>query len=137
MIYDTLWTGARSGLLISMLGKLDWFCLTVLITLVLLIWEWMDLFLRKIHLLRCWGLTFTSKFDLDFYIISNVKTISKKIGTLISFHQSFFFLNLLCISVSLPYAHVWNTVVTFGLVPLAATWNCCLFWKLALSSKCG
>ena len=33
------------------------------------------------------GLTSTSKLDLDFYIISNAKTISKKIGTLSSFHQ--------------------------------------------------
>ena len=36
LIYKTLWTGARSGLLISMLGKLSWFHLTSLITLVLL-----------------------------------------------------------------------------------------------------
>ena len=36
LIYETLWTGVRSGLLISMLGKLNWFCLTSLITLVLL-----------------------------------------------------------------------------------------------------
>ena len=33
----TLWTGAGSGLLISMLEKLNWFCLTGLITLGLLI----------------------------------------------------------------------------------------------------
>ena len=37
LIYKTLWTGAGSGLLISMLGKLNWFYLTGLITLVLLI----------------------------------------------------------------------------------------------------
>ena len=54
LIYETLWTGARSGLLISMLGKLNWFRLTGLITLVLLMWNWMGLFLRKNHLLRCW-----------------------------------------------------------------------------------
>ena len=36
LIYETLWTGVRSGLLISMLGKLSWFRLTGLITLVLL-----------------------------------------------------------------------------------------------------
>ena len=34
-LQDT-WTGTRSGLLISMLGKLSWFCLTGLITMVLL-----------------------------------------------------------------------------------------------------
>ena len=36
LIYETLWTGARSGLLISMQGKLNWFHLTSLITVVLL-----------------------------------------------------------------------------------------------------
>ena len=36
LIYETLWKGARSGLLIPMLGKLIWFCLTSLITLALL-----------------------------------------------------------------------------------------------------
>ena len=36
LICETLWNGARSGLLISMLGKLNCFCLTSLITLVLL-----------------------------------------------------------------------------------------------------
>ena len=55
LIYKTLWTGARSGLLISMLGKLNWFPLTSLIILVLLIWKRMGLFLRKNHLLRCLG----------------------------------------------------------------------------------
>ena len=37
LIYKTLWTGIRSGLLISMLGKLSCFCLTGLMTTVLLI----------------------------------------------------------------------------------------------------
>ena len=35
LIYETLQTGVRSGLLISMLGKLSWFRLTGLITIVL------------------------------------------------------------------------------------------------------
>ena len=35
LIYETLWTGAESGLLISMLEKLSWFHLIGLITLVL------------------------------------------------------------------------------------------------------
>ena len=37
LIYKTLWTGVRSSLLISMLGKLSWFRLTGLMTMVLLI----------------------------------------------------------------------------------------------------
>ena len=36
LIYERLWTGVRSGLLISRLGKLSWFRLTSLITMVLL-----------------------------------------------------------------------------------------------------
>ena len=36
LICETRWTRVRSGLLISMLGKLSWFCLTSLITMVLL-----------------------------------------------------------------------------------------------------
>ena len=36
LIYETLWTEVRSGLFISMLGKLSWFRLTGLITMVLL-----------------------------------------------------------------------------------------------------
>ena len=55
LICETLWTGVRSGLLVSLLGKLSWFCLTSLITMVLLMWKWVGLFLRKNHLLRCWG----------------------------------------------------------------------------------
>ena len=58
LIHQTLWTGATRGLLILVLGKLNWFRLTSLITLVLLIWECMCLFLRKNHLLRCLGWPF-------------------------------------------------------------------------------
>ena len=32
LIYETLWNGARSGLIISMLGKLAWFHLNGLLT---------------------------------------------------------------------------------------------------------
>ena len=53
LMYETLWTGTRSGVLISMLEKLNWFHLTGLITLVLLMGTWMALFLRKNHISRC------------------------------------------------------------------------------------
>ena len=56
------------------------------------------------------GLTFSSKLDWGSYIISIAKTASKTIRALIR-------------SMKLPYAHVWNTVVTSGPVPLVATWN--------------
>ena len=62
------------------------------------------------------GLTFSSKLDWSSYIISIAKTASNKIGAII--RSTKFLLRLLCISINLPYAHVQNTVVTSGLVPL-------------------
>ena len=83
MIYETLWTWMRSGLLISILEKINWFHLTGLISLVLLMWKWMSLLLRKKSSFKMLGLTFSSKLDWSSYIISIAKTISKKIGALI------------------------------------------------------
>ena len=48
-------TGAGSGLLILILEKFSWFHLSGLITLVLLMWKWICLFLRKNYLIRYWG----------------------------------------------------------------------------------
>ena len=80
LIFETLL--ARSGLLISILGKLSWFCLTGLIMLVLLMWKWMGLLLRKNYLLRCWGWPLLNWIEaLTFSSIT--KTASKKIEALI------------------------------------------------------
>ena len=49
-IYKTIWTRARSGLVISLLEKFNWFRVIGLIKLVLLMWKWIGLFLRKIIL---------------------------------------------------------------------------------------
>ena len=61
LICKTLWAGAGSGLLISMLEKLNLFYLSGLIAEVLLMWKWMGLFPRESHLLRCCGLLFFLK----------------------------------------------------------------------------
>ena len=55
LIYETLWTGVRSALFISMLEKFSWFRSTSLLTLVLLMWKWVGLFIRKNDILRSWG----------------------------------------------------------------------------------
>ena len=47
LIYEALWTEAGNSLLISVLEKLDWFLLTGLVTLVLIMWKWMSLFSKK------------------------------------------------------------------------------------------
>ena len=53
-LQDTVDWG-KKWIVISMLGKISWFCLTGLIATVELMWKWMGLFLRKNHLLGCWG----------------------------------------------------------------------------------
>ena len=55
LIYKTLWTRPGKDLLILMQEILNWFHLTSLITHVLLMLEWLVLFLRKNHLFKCWG----------------------------------------------------------------------------------
>ena len=78
LIYKTLWTGARNGLLISMLGKLNWFRLTGSIDVK------MDgSVLEEKSSFKILGLAFTSKLDWGSYIISVAKTPSKKTGALI------------------------------------------------------
>ena len=72
------------------------------------------------------GLTFSSKLDWGFYIVSIAKTASKKIGALI---HSMKFLSPEA-ALYLPYSHVWNTVVMSGLVLLrVATCNCWISFR--------
>ena len=82
LIYKTLWTWAGNSLLISMLEKINWFCLTGLITLVLLMWKQMGLFLNKSHILRCWGWPSLLNW-IGALKLSITKTASKKIGAFI------------------------------------------------------
>ena len=41
----------------------------------------------------------------------------------------FSLLRLLCISINLPYSHIWNSVIMSGLMLLVATWNCWITCK--------
>ena len=74
--------------------------------------KWMGLFLRKNHLLKMLGLTFSSKVDWGSYIISIAKTASEKIGAFIS-SMKFLLLRLFSIYKSairswMEYCcHVW------------------------------
>ena len=65
-----------------MLEKPNWCHLTGLITLVLLIWKWMSIVLRKHHLLRCMGWLALLNWIIP-CAISTAKSASKKIRTLI------------------------------------------------------
>ena len=83
MIYKTLCTGSGSGLLISMLEKLNWFRLTSLNNAgaidVKMGWS----VLEKKSSFKTLGLTFSSKSDWGSCIVSIAKTASKKTGDLI------------------------------------------------------
>ena len=128
IVWKTLWTWAGSGLLISMLQKLNLLCLTGPITLVLLIWKWTSLFLRKNHLLKCWGCLSLINWIGAFTLSLLLKLPPGKLEFWFTL-WSFFLLRLLCISRNLPYSHVWNTVVTSELVLWIATWNCLIIYK--------
>ena len=55
------------------------------------------------------GLTFSSKLDWGFYIMSIAKTASKKIGALIC-SMKYLSPEVALYLYKLPYAHVWNTL---------------------------
>ena len=124
LIYETLWTGARSDLLISMLGKLNWFHLTGLIIYTGSIDVKMGgSALEEKSSSKMLGLTFSSKLDWGSYIISIAKTAPNKIGALtrsMKFLSPEFALYLYksTICPCMEYCcHIW-------LVPLVSTWNC-------------
>ena len=77
-MYKRLWTGAGSGLLISMLEKLNWSNNTGAIDV-----RMDSSVLEEKSSFKMLGLTFSSKVDWGSYIISITKTASKKIGALI------------------------------------------------------
>ena len=70
------------------------------------------------------ALTFSSKLDWGAYIFSIAKTASKNIGALIRSMQLLSPEVALYVYKSTIYDHVLNAVVTSGLVPLVASWNC-------------
>ena len=82
MICETLWTGVRSGFLISMLGKL-WFSFNRSNNNGSIDVKMDGSVLEEKSSFKMLGLTFSSKLDWGSYIISISKTASKKIGALV------------------------------------------------------
>ena len=128
LIYETLSSGARSGLRISRLGKLNWFLLTSQISLVVMMGKLMGLFLWKNHLLRCWGWPSLLNSIGALTLSLLLKLPPPKLESWIV-PWSFFLLRLLCIPINLTYSHTWNTVAMSGLVLLVPSWNCCISYK--------
>ena len=115
-----------------------------------LIWKWMGLFLRKHHLVRCWGWLSRLNWIGALTLSLLLKLPPRKLERCLAL-WSFFLQRLLCISTNLPFSQAWDTLVMSGLVLLVATWNwwisykngyagllfftCCLSWTLGSSSK--
>ena len=124
VIYEILWTGVKSGLLISLLGKFTWFWLAGQINNNSSIDMKMEgSVLEENQLLSCWGWVSLLNWIGVLTLSLLVKLPPRKLE-LYFILGSFFPLRLLCISINLPDADVWNSVVMPGLVPLIATWNC-------------
>ena len=126
LIYETLWTAVKSGFLISMLRKLNWCRLTGLITMVLLMWEWMGLFLMKNQLLTLFR--GGGEGGAESPTITSVSPVtSTNLG---SSPKSFWLLVLTL----LPH---WCKVSRFYLVPVPNYWTwtkttpqkICFFWS--------
>ena len=83
----------------------------------------MVLFIVEKSSFKMLGLIFSSKLDWSSYIISIVKTASKKIGDLIR-SEKFLSPEVALYLYKSTINHVWNTILTSALVALDATWNC-------------
>ena len=88
----------NASLILALKKKLNWCRLTGLVTLVLMMWKWIGLFLEE------------------------KSTVAKKIGAFIFWR--YFLRNSPFFSINLPYGLKWNTVVMPGVMALAATWIC-------------
>ena len=95
-----------------------------ILSLVVLIWKWMGLFLRKKHLLRCCGCLSLLNWIGALTLSLLLKLHPRKLEPWLFVLWSFFLLKLLCIFTNLAYDFAWSTVVMSRLVLLAATWNC-------------
>ena len=99
-----------------------------LFSLVLLMWKWVCLFLRKNHLLRCWSWLFVLNWIGALTLPLLLKLPPRK-SELWFILWSFFLLMLLYISTNLPFSHAWNTAVMPWLVLLVTNWNCWRSYK--------
>ena len=138
-MYEALRIGSGSDLLISIMEKLNWIYLSGLITLELLMWKWIALFLRKYHPLRCWGCLFLLHWIVALTLSLLLKLSSRKLEPwfiLLKFISSG--KRLLCISTNLPYGPIgilsclaWcrnvGPSLATSLEPLANCWNAASF----------
>ena len=73
-------------------------------------WKWMGLFLSKNDILKCWGWLSLLNWIVALTLSLLLKLPPRKLEPWLVL-WSFFLQRLLCISINLPYGHVWNTVV--------------------------
>ena len=96
--------------------------LTSVITLVLFMWKWIGLSLRKNCVLWCWDWLYPLNLIGTLILSLLLKLPRRKLEHWLVL-WSVFLLRLLCVFVNLSYCHAWNTVVISGLALLVATWS--------------
>ena len=114
LTYKTLQTGAGSGLLISMLEKVNLFHWTNLKTLLPLLWKCISLLLKKNHLSRC----FPFYTDWGSYTVYIAKTASEKFKAIIHSRE------IISSKVTLYLYKSTNVVVMPGMLLLAECKTC-------------
>ena len=105
-----------------MLEKLNWFSLSGLITLLLLMWKRMGLFLQENDLLRCWGFLSVLNWIGALTLFLLLKLPPRKLEPWFILWS--FFSKVALYLYKSTYGYAWNTVVMSGLALLADTWNC-------------
>ena len=129
LIHETLWTGAGSGLLISMLKNPTSFVKINTGAITVLMWICMGLFLRKNHLLRCWGwfsfLNWIGTLTLSLLLKLPPRNLEPWFAL-----WRFFLLRLLCIST----LQIYHTVIScsYGML-LCPVWRSITFVDVHLN----
>ena len=125
LIYEIMWTGAGSSLLISMLEKLNQFCLISLITGVIDVKMDESAFEEKSSF-KMLGFSFSHKLDWGSYMISIAKTAYIKIEALICSMK--FLSPEVALYLYKPTIRPCMEYLS-GLVLLVASWNCWIGYK--------
>ena len=106
-----------------------------IVIIMLLMWKWVVLLLRKNHLLKCWGWLSHPNYIRSFTLSLLLKVPARSLEPWLVLWSSFP-LRMFCISINVPYDQAWNTLVMSELVLLVATWNCWWATKKSMQGCC-
>ena len=106
-----------------------------IVIIMLLMWKWVVLLLRKNHLLKCWGWLSHPNYIRSFTLSLLLKVSARSLEPWLVLWSSFP-LRMFWIFINLPYDQACNTLVMSELVLLVATWNCWWATKKCMQGCC-